>query len=152
MRRFQCKKHPAKSISRCRTYSSAWARILQCTHNGQLAPDYREPNRMAAAWHFSRPSIPRRAIGTGVAALFLITHAAAFWLGQARPDWGILSLFTLLLVTISLGAGALAEALHRDRAHAEQLALTDDLTGIWNRRRIRLFLEAWFASPEAAPE
>jgi diguanylate cyclase (GGDEF)-like protein len=48
-------------------------------------------------------------------------------------------------IAIALATGWLSEAMHGMRARAEMLALTDDLTGLPNRRRARMFLEAQIA-------
>jgi diguanylate cyclase (GGDEF)-like protein len=49
-------------------------------------------------------------------------------------------------IAIALATGWLSEALHGTRAEAEMLALTDDLTGLPNRRHARMFLEAQLAA------
>jgi len=51
-------------------------------------------------------------------------------------------------VVIALGVGWLSEALHREGERAARLALTDDLTGLPNRRYMRLFLETEFAAAQ----
>ncbi len=51
-------------------------------------------------------------------------------------------------VGIVLGIGWVAEVLHRERATAEEMALTDLLTRLPNRRQARLFLENRFAAAE----
>lgn len=82
---------------------------------------------------------------------FTGTHLTAVWLGLELASWPILFAVTVALVSSSLGAGALSEALHQHRSSAEQLALTDDLTGLWNRRRIRMVLEQAF-DPQRGPK
>jgi diguanylate cyclase (GGDEF)-like protein len=49
-------------------------------------------------------------------------------------------------IGVALGVGFLSEVLHRERMQAEQLALTDELTGLPNRRHVRLILEREFAA------
>lgn len=49
---------------------------------------------------------------------------------------------------IALAVGILAEVLRRERERAVRLALTDDLTGLPNRRSARWFLEKEFAAAE----
>lgn len=73
------------------------------------------------------------------------TNLLAVWMGQLPANWSMLLSVTVVLAAVSLGAGWLSESLHRQRAAAERLALTDDLTGIWNRRRARMALEQAFA-------
>jgi diguanylate cyclase (GGDEF)-like protein len=55
------------------------------------------------------------------------------------------------MAAVSGAAAWLSEALHRQRAKAERLALTDDLTGIWNRRRGRMFLDTEFRRAQEDP-
>ena len=57
--------------------------------------------------------------------------------------FGVISLY----IAICLGVGWLSEALHRTRARAEQEALTDELTMLPNRRRVRSFVERQLESP-----
>jgi diguanylate cyclase (GGDEF)-like protein len=52
-------------------------------------------------------------------------------------------------LAISLVVGWGAEMLHQQRARAELLALTDDLTNVPNRRRARMFLESEFQAARA---
>jgi diguanylate cyclase (GGDEF)-like protein len=54
---------------------------------------------------------------------------------------GVISVF----IATCLGIGWLSDALHRKRSDAELVALTDELTGLPNRRRIKLFLETQVA-------
>jgi diguanylate cyclase (GGDEF)-like protein len=64
--------------------------------------------------------------------------------GQPIANWPVLFWTTTALVAIALALGWASELLHGKRAEAERLALTDDLTGIWNRRRVRMFMETQF--------
>lgn len=52
---------------------------------------------------------------------------------------------------IALGLGFFSERLHRQRAAAEQLALTDELTELPNRRKARMVLERLVETAEDAP-
>ena len=53
-------------------------------------------------------------------------------------------------IGIALAAGWLSELLHGDRASAELMALTDDLTKLPNRRRARMHLEQLMANRRTA--
>ena len=57
--------------------------------------------------------------------------------------FGVISLY----ITICLAVGWLSEALHTARARAELEALTDELTALPNRRRVRMFLDRVLDSP-----
>ncbi|MDH5760200.1 MAG: diguanylate cyclase, partial [Gemmatimonadota bacterium] len=85
------------------------------------------------------------ALALGMATLSL-TQALVAWLGLSVPDTilGVVAAY----VGISLGIGALAERLHRDRAEVEDMAFTDLLTRLPNRRHARLFLESEFAAAQ----
>jgi diguanylate cyclase (GGDEF)-like protein len=85
------------------------------------------------------------ALATGMATLS-VTQAVALAQGRAFPDL----LFGVVVgyIAISLGIGWLAEALHGDRAEVEDMAFTDLLTRLPNRRHARFFLENEFAAAE----
>src|SRR5690606_10606383 len=51
-------------------------------------------------------------------------------------------------IVIALAIGALSELLHRELARAEARALTDELTGLPNRRWARMTLETEFAAAQ----
>jgi diguanylate cyclase (GGDEF)-like protein len=57
--------------------------------------------------------------------------------------FGVISLY----IAICLAVGWLSESLHGDRARAELEALTDELTTLPNRRRVRVFLDRQLESP-----
>lgn len=63
-----------------------------------------------------------------------------------RVDWRITGTITVLLIGVSLGAGAVAESLHRERHQALQLAYEDALTGLPNRRVLDFFLARHFGA------
>ncbi len=84
------------------------------------------------------------ALAAGMVVLAL-TQVEVAVLRLATPDWGLLLGVVTVLVTVSLGAGAIAELLHRQRDLAEQYVLTDPLTGLANRRHAAIFLEAGWA-------
>jgi len=85
------------------------------------------------------------ALAAGMATLSL-TQAVAIWLGEALPD--LLLGVVVAYVAISLGIGWLAEIFHREVDEVEDLAFTDILTGLPNRRHARVFLENEFAAAE----
>jgi diguanylate cyclase (GGDEF)-like protein len=83
------------------------------------------------------------ALAAGMALLVIAICIALLRNGELKD--------TLLLpvvsayILIGLAAGFLSEQLHAGRERAELIALTDDLTGLPNRRRGRMFLEAEIA-------
>lgn len=84
-------------------------------------------------------------LALGMATLSL-TQAAAAWVGRPPPDLllGVVAVY----IVISLGLGWLAEQLHRDREEAADMAFTDLLTGLPNRRHADIFLRDEFAAAE----
>ncbi len=85
------------------------------------------------------------ALAAGMATL-TVTQAVANYLGQPVPD--LLIGVVVAYLALSLGIGWLAEQLHRDREEVEDLAFTDLLTHLPNRRHARVFLENEFAAAE----
>jgi diguanylate cyclase (GGDEF)-like protein len=85
------------------------------------------------------------ALAGGMATLSL-TSAAVTWMGQPVPD--LLLGVVIAYVAIALGIGGLAERLHQDRDEVEDMAFTDILTHLPNRRHARVFLENEFAAAE----
>ncbi len=83
------------------------------------------------------------ALAVGMAVLAL-TQAALLLLGRPIPNPTLLFGVVVAYLAGSLLMGYSAEALHAHRARAEQLALTDDLTSVPNRRRARMFLAREF--------
>lgn len=79
-------------------------------------------------------------------SIALVTYSAVFLLD--RPVPGTLLSVLVVYLTTSMGIGWLAETLHRDRAEVEDMAFTDLLTRLPNRRHARLFLENEFAAAE----
>lgn len=67
-------------------------------------------------------------------------------LGYRAPDLPLLIGVVVAYVSIALGIGILSDKLHAERMKAEELALTDELTGLPNRRYVRLTLEREFAA------
>ena len=87
------------------------------------------------------------AIAGGMVALVL-ANLGAIAAGRAvDPTTGVLVTIVAFLA-VALGVGFLSDVLHDARARAERLALTDDLTGLANRRYARLALEREFAAAQ----
>jgi diguanylate cyclase (GGDEF)-like protein len=79
-------------------------------------------------------------------AALAISNLILLWRGAEVDEvllLGVISAF----IAIALGVGWLSEAMHASRARAELVALTDELTTLPNRRRIRMFLDTQLASP-----
>ncbi len=85
------------------------------------------------------------ALALGMATLSL-TQVAATVLDRAIPE--ILFAIVVAYLGISVGIGWVTELLHRQRADVEDLALTDILTRLPNRRHARIFLENEFGAAE----
>ncbi|MDT8368067.1 MAG: diguanylate cyclase [Longimicrobiales bacterium] len=83
------------------------------------------------------------ALALGMATLST-TEAVSTWLGSPVPD--LLLGIVIAYVAITMGIGWLAEILHRDRDEVEELAFTDALTRLPNRRHAEVFLENEFAA------
>lgn len=84
-------------------------------------------------------------LALGMATLSL-TQAAASLFGRSPPDLllGVVAVY----LAISLALGWLAEQLHRERAEAADMAFTDLLTGLPNRRHADIFLRDEFAAAQ----
>ncbi len=85
------------------------------------------------------------ALAISLALLVAVETAAA-----ARGFGGtplLLELF-LALIVVTVGIGILVERLQHDRGDLEEVALTDRLTGLPNRRHARVFLETMFGAAE----
>jgi putative two-component system response regulator len=85
------------------------------------------------------------ALATGMAVLSL-TQAVASSIGLGVPD--LLLGVVVAYVTIALGIGWLAEQLLIEVDQVEDMAFTDILTHLPNRRHARVFLENEFAAAE----
>jgi len=79
-------------------------------------------------------------------SIAVVTYSAVLLLDRPLPGT-LLGVLVVYLAT-TLGIGWLAETLHRDRAEVEDMAFTDLLTRLPNRRHARLFLENEFAAAE----
>lgn len=90
-----------------------------------------------------------RGVATSLAlgmATLSVTQAASLWLGRPLPDLLLAVVVTYLV--ISLGIGWLAEQLHQEREEATDMAFTDLLTGLPNRRHAEIFLRDEFAAAQ----
>ncbi len=85
------------------------------------------------------------ALALGMATLSL-TQVAVILLDRQVPE--ILLGVVVAYLGISLGIGWVTELLHRERATVEDLALTDILTRLPNRRHARMALENEFGAAE----
>ena len=65
-----------------------------------------------------------------------------------QVDWRIAGGVAVVFIAASLGLGALAETLRRQKTSALQLAFHDTLTGLPNRRMLDLFLTQHFAASQ----
>jgi len=79
-------------------------------------------------------------------ALLSITHAGVTLLDRDLP--GLLLPSLVAYLAVGLGIGWVSELLHRQRMAVEDMALTDPLTGLPNRRHARVFLEHEFGSAQ----
>jgi diguanylate cyclase (GGDEF)-like protein len=82
-------------------------------------------------------------LAAGMATLSF-TQALALWMGQNVPD--LLLAVVVSYLAIALGIGWMAENLHREKDEVEDLAFTDSLTNLPNRRHAEVFLENEFAA------
>lgn len=86
------------------------------------------------------------ALAAGMAALSTAVSIMAARGLEINQQW--LLPVVASYVAIALATGWLSEALHARRERAELLALTDDLTGLPNRRRARTRLEQLLAAQD----
>ncbi|MFC1575209.1 diguanylate cyclase [Gemmatimonadota bacterium] len=85
------------------------------------------------------------ALAAGMVTLSF-TQAVANWMGRPVPD--LLAGVVVAYLGLSLAIGWLAERMLKDREVVEDLAFTDLLTHLPNRRHARVFLENEFAAAE----
>jgi diguanylate cyclase (GGDEF)-like protein len=81
----------------------------------------------------------------GMAAL-AIAHLLLEVLQVGAPNYTFLLWITATFIAVCVGIGVLAEVLKRERRKAEEMALTDVLTGLPNRRHAGVFLDAAFSA------
>ncbi len=87
------------------------------------------------------------ALATGMASL-AVAQVAFLVGGVEPPEWTQLLVVVGVYLLFAFGIGSLAELLHRERDAARELALTDSLTGLPNRRHAEVYLEAAFAGAQ----
>jgi diguanylate cyclase (GGDEF)-like protein len=76
------------------------------------------------------------------------THALGGELAAGATYRSGVHAVALIVVATGLAVGWLAELLHRSRFRAEELALTDELTGLPNRRHVCVVLDHDFAAAQ----
>ena len=85
------------------------------------------------------------AISVGIGgAVLTVTLLVATFLGQGVPAF--LGWVVIAFLAIAAGIGRVAHLMHRQRDDVQDLALTDNLTRLPNRRHARAFLENEFAA------
>ena len=82
----------------------------------------------------------------GAMAALALSNVVLLLRGASIDELYLLGVITIF-IAVCLGIGWLSEAMHDSRARAELVALTDELTTLPNRRRVRMFLEAQLAAP-----
>ncbi|HUF13343.1 MAG TPA: GGDEF domain-containing protein [Longimicrobiales bacterium] len=87
------------------------------------------------------------ALAAGMAVLSL-TQAFLVTIGHAIEDRLLLLGIVAFFILLSLTGGWLMDLLHNARSSAERLALTDDLTGLSNRRHAHMRLERMFTEAQ----
>jgi putative two-component system response regulator len=79
-------------------------------------------------------------------AVLAVVAAVSQSMGRTIPD--LLPVIVVIYLGLSIGVGWLAEILHRDRDEVEDLAFTDPLTHLPNRRHLEVFLANEFAAAQ----
>jgi putative two-component system response regulator len=85
------------------------------------------------------------ALAGGMAA-FALAQVAVTLVGAPTPAPGSMLGIAVVLIIVSLGSGALSSIFHRSLDRAERMALTDEGTGLPNRRHGMLHLTRAFAA------
>lgn len=80
----------------------------------------------------------------GMAGL-VVANLAIVFLDVGTPNYFLILWITGTYIAVCVGAGFLGEVLRRQREQAEEMALTDVLTGMPNHRHARVFLDAAFS-------
>lgn len=87
------------------------------------------------------------ALAMGMAAL-VVTQVALILAGIQVDNWTLLAGIIFVFIATCLGIGWVTELLHVERRKAEKLALSDQLTGMPNRRHAVVFVDAAFAAAQ----
>jgi len=87
------------------------------------------------------------ALALGMVVIVSVQIGLALY-GFGVPDVPLLIAVIVAYLGIALGIGVLSDRLHSERMRAEELALTDELTGMPNRRYVRLTLDREFAAAQ----
>jgi diguanylate cyclase (GGDEF)-like protein len=82
----------------------------------------------------------------GAMAMLALSNVVLILRGAAINELILLGVISLF-IAICLAVGWLSEAMHDTRARAELVALTDELTTLPNRRRVRMFLDSQLTAP-----
>ena len=87
----------------------------------------------------------------GAMAALALTQVGVIAFDLIVPSWSYVFTVVVILLSVTLGAGWMAEALLRARETAEAEAFTDTLTGLANRRHASFVLDtAWGATLHGA--
>ena len=84
-------------------------------------------------------------LAAGMAAL-VVTNLGIVLLDSPPPNHLFILWITATYIAVCVGAGFLGDLLRRERKAAEDMALTDPLTGLPNRRHAAVFLDAAFSA------
>ena len=80
--------------------------------------------------------------------LLILIEVVPDLISGSGVDFRITGIVTVVLITVSLGAGAVADSLRRQHAGALRMAYGDALTGLPNRRMADYFLAQQFAAAQ----
>ena len=79
-------------------------------------------------------------------ALLVVLEIGFSVLQRGEVAWWLVGVVTVVLISVSMGAGILSEGHRRKTAEALKLAYADPLTGLPNRRVLKMFLSREFAA------
>jgi diguanylate cyclase (GGDEF)-like protein len=88
----------------------------------------------------------------GGMAVITATQVSIAIFGIADPHWNLLLGIVAVYLAVSVGIAGLAEVLRRERKAAEDMALSDRLTGLPNRRHADTVLSREFAAAKRGHE
>ena len=90
--------------------------------------------------------LPEAAASVAVGLALLAATEVVAWLLRDRPPTSLLAPVAIAYAALGLGVGRVTGLLHAERETIRGQALTDNLTGLPNRRYARAFLETEFAA------